>query len=192
MMGKSGATKIEKEKLVHSNFRLRKDVLKELERLARQRNISTNALLNHILDNYLAADVYFEQLGFALVGKEFLRKAFSKIREEKDIEEFGRDLGLTIVRQYVRYFFPVVNGTTITRYLDLWLRRFGSYKHEIHESGHGRVKIHHFIVIHDVNMNFSKALKNIMEGMIVPAIKGDIKFLNITASAISFQFNVHE
>ena len=36
---------------------------------------------------------------------------------------------------------------------------------------------------HDINMNFSIALKTILQGLIVPIIKSDIEFRDITASA---------
>ena len=49
---------------------------------------------------------------------------------------------------------------------------------------------HNFTLIHDINMNFSIALKTILQGLIVPIIKTDIEFQDITASAISFSFKV--
>jgi hypothetical protein len=49
---------------------------------------------------------------------------------------------------------------------------------------------YNFTVIHDINMNFSIALKTILEGLIVPIIKSDIEFRDITASAVSFSFKV--
>jgi hypothetical protein len=49
---------------------------------------------------------------------------------------------------------------------------------------------HNFTVIHDINMNFSIGLKTILQGLIVPIIKSDIEFRDITASAVSFSFNV--
>jgi hypothetical protein len=44
---------------------------------------------------------------------------------------------------------------------------------------------HNFTIIHDININFSIALKTILQGLIVPIIKTDIEFRDITASAIS-------
>ena len=68
--------------------------------------------------------MYFEELGFILVSKDFLRKVFSKIEKAEDIEEFGRELGLTTAKEYVSYFFPQVNSDSLVQYLDLWFRRF--------------------------------------------------------------------
>ncbi|MGB8933661.1 MAG: hypothetical protein WCC17_00980 [Candidatus Nitrosopolaris sp.] len=43
--------------------------------------------------------MYFEQLGFILVSKDFLRKVFSKIEKAEGIEEFGQELGLTTAKE---------------------------------------------------------------------------------------------
>jgi hypothetical protein len=144
--------------------------------------------------------MYFEQLGFILVSKDFLRKVFSKIEKAEDIEEFGRELGLTMAKEYVSYFFPQVNSKSLIKYLDLWFRRFQSYQHRIdndrnnnnqnNNNNNNNGERHYFTVIHDINMNFSIALRTILEGLIVPIIKSDIEFRNITASAISFSFEV--
>jgi hypothetical protein len=75
--------------------------------------------------------MYFEQLGFILVSKDFLRKVFTKIEKAEDIEEFGQELGLTTAKEYVSYFFPQVNSNSLVQYLDLWFRRFQSYQHRI-------------------------------------------------------------
>ena len=176
-----------KDKLVHSTYRIKEHIIKTLEGEAKKRRITVSVLVNNILENYVNSEMYFEQLGFILVSKDFLRKVFSKIEKAEDIEEFGRELGLTTAKEYVSYFFPQVNSDSLIQYLDLWFRRFQSYQHRIDNDMTER---HYFTVIHDINMNFSIALKTILQGLIVPIIKSDIEFRDITASAISFSFKV--
>ncbi|MGB6671451.1 MAG: hypothetical protein WBE34_03370 [Candidatus Nitrosopolaris sp.] len=90
------------------------------------------------------------------------------------------------------YFFPQVNSNSLVQYLDLWFRRFQSYQHridnDINNSDNNIAERHYFTVIHDINMNFSIALKTILQGLIVPIIKSDIEFRDITGSAVSFSF----
>jgi len=176
-----------KEKLVHSTYRIKEDTIRAIEKEATKRGVPTSSLVNKILEIYFTSEMYFEQLGFILVSKDFLRKVFSKIEREKDIEEFGRELGLTTAKEYVSYFFPQVNSHTLVQFLDLWFRRFQSYQHRVNNEN---AELHYFTVIHDINMNFSIALRTILEGLIVPIIKSDIEFRDITASAISFSFEV--
>ena len=64
------------ERLVHSSFRLRQDVLKSLEAEARKRGVTLSSLVNKILENYMTSEIYFEELGFMLMSKGFLRKDF--------------------------------------------------------------------------------------------------------------------
>jgi hypothetical protein len=173
---------------VHSTYRIKEPIIKALEREARKRGIPISILVNNILENYLNSEMYFEQLGFILVSKDFLRKVFSKIENEKDIEEFGLELGVTTAKEYVSYFFPQVDSRSLVQFLDLWFRRFQSYQHRVEAAQRDENEVHYFTVIHDINMNFSTALRTILEGLIVPIIKSNIEFRDITSSAISFSF----
>ena len=44
--------------------------------------------------------MHFEQLGFLLVSKDFLRKIFAELQDEKRLEELGKELGLTVAKEY--------------------------------------------------------------------------------------------
>jgi hypothetical protein len=120
------------KKFVHSSIRIEEQVLKALQREAERRGVSFNSLVNKTLKNYVISEMYFEQLGFILVSKDFLRKTFSRLNE-KDIEEFGRELGLTVAKEYISYFFPQVNNATLVEFLDIWFRRFQFYQHRVQE-----------------------------------------------------------
>ena len=121
------------KKLVHSSIRIEEDVFKSLQREADKQGISVNSLINKILKNYLMSDIYFEQLGFLLLSKDFLRKTFSELKDEKRIIEYGRELGLTAAKEFVSYFFPDVNNNTIIQFLDIWFKRFQSYQHRVED-----------------------------------------------------------
>src|SRR5947209_17917122 len=135
-----------KNRLVHSSFRIKENVLTALEKEASKRGISLSSLINKTLEDYATCDMYFEQLGFILVSKDFLRNVFGQLKEKKDIEEIGRRLGQTIAKEYVSYFYPEVNSTTLVQFLGLWFRRFQSYHHRVNN------KVHCFTVSHDINM----------------------------------------
>jgi len=175
------------KKLIHSTYRIKEDVIRAVEREATKRGVPTSSLVNKILENYVISEMYFEQLGFILVSKDFLRKVFSKIQKGTDVEEFGYELGVTIAKEYVSYFFPQVNGMTLVQFLDLWFKRFQSFHHRVDNDN---PELHYFTVIHDININFSNALKMILEGLIIPIVKKDLEFRDITANAISFSFEV--
>src|SRR5688500_7774744 len=78
---KEGEDKAKKEKLVHQGFRLEEQVLKALSEEAIRKGISVSSLANKILKNYVTHEMQFEELGFLLVSKDFLRKIFNVIED---------------------------------------------------------------------------------------------------------------
>jgi hypothetical protein len=177
-----------KDKLLHQGFRIQEQVIKTLAEEAARKGISVSNLVNKILKNYVTHEMQFEELGFILVSKDFLRKIFSVVDDEKDIQEFGKEFGTTIAKEYVSYFYPQVNSITLVQFLDYWFRRFQSCKHIV-ENG-DRSQRHYFTVNHDINIKFSFALKAILEGLIEPVSKTTVEFRDVTANSITFSFDV--
>jgi hypothetical protein len=177
-----------KNKLSHQGFRLQEVVIKALAKEAERKGISVSSLVNKILKNYITHEMQFEELGFILVSKDFLRKIFNVIEDEKHIEDFGNEFGATIAKEYVSYFYPQVNSDTLVQFLDYWFRRFQSCKHIVEDIE--RSQTHYFTINHDINMKFSLALKAILEGLIEPVSKTTVEFKDMTANSISFSFVV--
>ena len=59
-----------------------------------RQGISVNSLINKTLKNYVISEMHFEQLGFLLVSKDFLRKTFAELQDENRIDELGKELGI--------------------------------------------------------------------------------------------------
>ncbi len=177
-----------KDKLLHQGFRIQEQVIKTLIEEAARKGISVSNLVNKILKNYVTHEMQFEELGFILVSKDFLRKIFSVVDDEKDIQDFGKEFGTTMAKEYVSYFYPQVNSITLVQFLDYWFRRFQSSKHIVENSD--RSQRHYFTVNHDINIKFSFALKAILEGLIEPVSKTTVEFRDVTANSITFSFDV--
>jgi hypothetical protein len=185
-----------KNKLVHSTFRIEEEVIRALARAAEKRGTTLSSLVNKTLKNYVTSEMYFEELGFILVSKNFLRKTFDGLNK-KHIGELGKEYGLTIAKEYLSYFYPQVNSSTLISFLEIWFRRFQSCQHWIEENSSStnndntrNKSRHYFIVNHDINMNFSIALQSIVEGLIVPIIRSNVDFKNVSSNAITFSFEV--
>ena len=177
-----------KNKLSHQGFRLQEQVVKTLAEEAERKGISVSSLVNNILKNYVTHEMQFEEFGFILVSKDFLRKIFSVIDDEKHIQDFGKEFGTTMAKEYVSYFYPQVNSNTLVQFLDYWFRRFQSCKHIVEDSDTSQR--HYFTVNHDINIKFSVALKAILEGLIEPVSKTTVEFRDITANSLTFSFDV--
>jgi hypothetical protein len=202
VVSRSHSSSKNNKRFVHSSIRIEEDVLKALQIEAQRREVSFNNFVNKTLKNYITSEMYFEQLGFILVSKEFLRITFLKI-DEKYAEEFGREIGLTVAREYMSYFSGQVNNDTLIEFLNIWFRRFQFSKHRVEnlvgnditvngkeQKQRQKQQLHLFTVIHDINMNFSIVLKAILEGLIEPIIKSPIVFRDITPTFITFSFRV--
>jgi len=183
----SGTSSSSNNKLVHSSFRIEQDVIKSLERAAAARDMSLSSLVNKILKNYVTSEMYFEELGFILVSKNFLRKTFEAL-DQKHIEELGKEYGMTIAKEYISYFYPQVNVDTLIQFLEIWFKRFQSWQHKTDQDNNRN--LHYFTVNHDINMNFSLALQSILAGLIEPIIKNTVEFTNVTPNTITFSFKV--
>jgi hypothetical protein len=175
-----------KNKLVHSTFRIEENVIRALTEAAEKRGDTISSLVNRTLKNYVTSEMYFEELGFILVSKDFLRRIFSSkiVSDQKQLEGFGMELGLTVAKEYVTYFFPEVNSHTITQFLGIWFKRFQSCQHRVDGNRHS------FSVNHDINMNFSIAMKSMLEQLIEPMVKSPVYFKELTPNAIVFSFEV--
>jgi hypothetical protein len=178
-----------KDKLLHQGFRIQEQVINTLVQDAAKKGISVSNLVNRILRNYTTHEMQFEELGFILVSKDFLRKIFSVVDDEKDIQDFGKEFGKTMAKEYVSYFYPQVNSITMVQFLDYWFRRFQSCKHIV-ENSSDRSQRHYFTVNHDINIKFSFALKAILEGLVEPVSKTTVEFRDVTANSITFSFDV--
>ena len=180
-------------KLVHQGFRIKKVVLMMLDVEAKKKGISLSNLVNKILENHVTCDMYFEELGFIPVRKDFLRKVFGRIKEEEeDVQNYliddSRELGLIAAKEYLPYFYSESNDDTLIQFLDKWFCKFQCHQHRVDNDNNYNNRRHYFIVNHDINMNFSIALKAFLEALIEPIIKRPVKFNNLTQNAISFSF----
>jgi hypothetical protein len=172
-----------KDKLIHSSFRIKESILDALSVVAEKRGVSLSNIVSNTLENYVTSEMYFEERGFLLISKDFLRIIFSKLNQNQ-IEEFGKQLGIAVAREYVSYFVAEVNQDTLLEFLELFFRRFQSYQHRID------VRSHHFSVNHDIHMNFSITIKTILQDLIEPIIRSPVKFNEITSMSISFSFEI--
>jgi hypothetical protein len=177
------------KKLIHQGFRIEEEVVGLLVEEANVRHISVGSLVNTILKTHFKHRKYFEELGFVPVSKDFLRKVFSAI-PQKEAEEVSKSLGLSLTNEYVANFFPTLNSSTLVQFLETWLGKFQSCRHRVDDTASFGIKRHTFSVDHDINLNFSIALKIMLIGLIEPIIKAIVVFGDPTSSTLVFSFDI--
>ena len=155
-------------------------MLKSFEREARRRGIPVSHLINQTLRTYITRDKYFEELGFLPLSKDLIRKVLSRI-EEKYLIEDAKEFGLTLMKEYISYFFVDVNTNTLLEFLDLWLSRF-AYRHRID------YKQHSYCVNHDLGMSYSIFFREYIKALIERIINSPVRFSATGPSTLTFSF----
>jgi hypothetical protein len=171
-----------KTRLILQSFRIEQGVVQTLQQESRKKGVPLSHLINRILKNYVTSDRYFQELGFLLSSKDFIRKLLGRI-EEKYIIEDAKEFGLTIAKDYIPYFFMDVNNYTLLEFLEIWLCRF-PFQHRID------VKRHSYSINHELGMSYSVFFREYMTALIEPIIKSPIKFSVVAPNTVTFSFEI--
>lgn len=168
---------------VHHSFRIDEILFFELEKEAEKKGMSVSSLMLQILAKYCTCDRYFEGLGFVPLSKDIMRQLLSKI-DDRSLIECGNQLGSTVARAYVSYFFHDVNKHTLLEFLDVWFSRFQSYEHKISGTTHS------FVLNHDINIQCSIFLKGFMKALIEPIVSKAVNITESTPNLLRFSFEI--
>jgi hypothetical protein len=181
----SGAKDLKKgrDKLVHQCFRIEDVVIEELKQEAQKRMIPLSHMVNIILKNHVVSERYFVELGFVPVSRDIIKKIFSGI-EEKYLVESGKEVGSTIAKEYISYFFGEVNSYTLIQFLEVWFARFVSFRHQIEGSQH------FFSLKHDISMKYSIFLSEFLKSLIESIANSLVRFNVVTQNTITFSFQI--
>lgn len=174
--------KASKPKLVHWGFRVEEEILENIKKVARRSDTTVSNQTNKILKNWVTRDSYFQELGFIPMSKDIIRAWLSKI-EQKDLIIQAKDFG-SLVNEFIIYFFGEVNENTLIKFLDIFFSRFQAYQHSTEDI------THYFSINHDICINYSIFLSELMKAVIEPVIKRPIKISSISPKIISISFNV--
>jgi hypothetical protein len=174
--------KASKPKLVHWGFRIEEEVLDNIKKVARRSDTTVSSQTNRILKNWVTRDIYFQELGFIPMSKDIIRAWLSKI-EQKELVIQAKDFG-SLANEFIIYFFGEVNEKTLIKFLDIFFSRFQAYQHSIESL------THYFSINHDICINYSIFLSELLKALIEPVIKRPIKISSISPKIISISFNV--
>ena len=174
--------KASKPKLVHWGFRIEEEVLDSIKKVARRTDTTVSSQTNRILKNWVTRDIYFQELGFIPMSKDVIRAWLSKI-EQKELVIQAKDFG-NLANEFIIYFFGEVNEKTLIKFLDVFFSRFQAYQHSSENM------THYFSINHDICVNYSIFLSELLKALIEPVIKRSIKINSISPKVISISFNV--
>ena len=110
---------------------------------------------------------------------------------KKKQKKLGEVLDSSLANEYVTSFFPRLDDSTLVQFLETWLGKFQSCRHGIEDTPSYNIKRHTFSVDHDINLNFSIALKVMLVGLMEPIIKTIVIFGDrLQSSSVIFSFDI--
>jgi hypothetical protein len=157
-------------------------VIEELEK-HRKRMIPLSHMVKITLKNHVDSERYFGELGFVPVSRDIIKTIFSGI-EEKYLVESAKEVGSSIAKEYISYYFGEVNSQTPIRFLAVWFARFVSFRHHVGGSQHS------FPLKRDICMKYSIFLKEFLKSLIEPIANSPVGFNVVTQNSITFSFQI--
>jgi len=172
-----------KKKKKHFTFRLDEDLHKSLEDEAERLGITPTMLMGKLTKNHLERDKFLTELGFLPLGKDFVKVWLERI-DNKNIKEDARLLGISVIKDYVTYFFHKSDSDSLMKFLELWLTTQGKFR---------KTKVHglqSYTIHHNINQKFSLFLEGFLFCIIENTLKTKVSLTETTSNLLSFTFEV--
>jgi hypothetical protein len=160
-------------------FRLDDDVLAELRKESKHKEISLNTLANQILRQHVRWDLYLSKVGMIPIAKPVVSAIFAKMTES-DINDLASNVGKDAVRDIVLF---MEGSVTIDSYLSWFELRMKNSFIEVNHVENGTT--HTFVVKHDLGYNWSLYHKKLLDITFYELFKTPMK-ITITNSTLSF------
>jgi hypothetical protein len=163
-------------------FRLDEEIIKKLRIESKNREISTNTLVNQALKRFLEWDMYQTKIGLVSVNKPVFIKIFEKFTQ-KEIIEIASHVGKNEVRDIALFMKGRIDLDSFISWFEM--RMLNSSVQISHSIEKG---FHIYVMKHDLGKNWSLYHKTILESIFNEFLKKkiDVKY---NKNMISFQFS---
>ncbi len=168
------------------SIRITKELDNILQKDAKAKRISLNALIGSIMTKYAEMDRYDERYDTITLKQESFSSILQLIEDDKLAEVAGK-LGSLIPKQFLFFWFKKADLETFLRYLSLVCRYngFGEYEVDIDDAG----RTYTITLIHNMGEKWSVFLRNWLEqGMKTTA--GIIPKIDISKNTLVARFHV--
>jgi hypothetical protein len=119
-----------RKKTVLRTLRITEELDELLQKDARSKGISVNALLSMVMTRYAEWDRFNEKFGVITLKKESFRMIISAISDE-DIARISQELGSRVPSQFVLFWFKKASLDNYLKYVSLVCRYGGFAQYEI-------------------------------------------------------------
>jgi hypothetical protein len=141
-------------------FRLDNDTIKRLRHEASQQDISTNALVNHILKEHIKWHSNASKAGFISVRRSLIMNLMSFLSEQ-EIVSVAESVAKSTNKDSILLFEKEYTIKSALQFLENWMKISGYvYRHEETKEEKNR---HMYVIQHDMGMKWSIYLSNLYQ-----------------------------
>lgn len=163
-------------------FRLDEEIIERLRTESKNREISTNTLVNQALKRFLDWDMYQTKIGLVSVNRPVFVEVFGKFTQ-KEIIEIATRVGKNEVRDIALFMKGKIDLDSFISWFEMRMMNSSvQVSHSIEKD------IHTYVMKHDLGKNWSIYHKTILELIFEEVLKKkmDVKY---NKNMISFQFS---
>ncbi|HEY7107882.1 MAG TPA: hypothetical protein VH415_00490 [Nitrososphaeraceae archaeon] len=141
-------------------FRLDNDTIKQLRHEADQQDISTNALVNHILKEHIKWHSNAPRAGFIAVRRSLIMNLMNFL-SERDIVSVAENVAKSTNKDSILLLEKEYTIKSALQFLENWMKISGYvYRHEEIKDDQNR---HIYVIQHDMGMKWSIYLANLYQ-----------------------------
>ena len=164
-------------------FRIDEKYDKALRKLAEEKRVSLNTLVNQIFGNFVEFDLYTQKFGTMKMSTDTFRRTLSVI-PEKDLALVASNCGSEEAKEFILFKWKELNLKNVLDFIRMYFDYCGYGRCDIEttESKY-RISVHH-----DLGAKGSIYLKHFLEGLIMSTLNKISKVIT-TNDSVSLSFS---
>lgn len=163
-------------------FRLDDEIIEKLRTQSKNRQISTNTLVNQALRRFLEWDIYQPVIGFVSINKLVFVEIFKKL-SQKEIIEMATNVAKNEIRDMALFMKGNMNVDSFMSWYEMRMTNSSVQVSHIIENNTQK-----YIMKHDLGKNWSLYHKTILEEIFEEFLQKKIS-IKFTKNMISMEFS---
>ena len=172
-----------KKKTVLRSIRISQELDELLQKDAKNKRISVNALISTMMTKYAEWDRFADKFGYVTLTSETF-KTILEITDEKKLSELAKVIGARLPKEVMLFWFKKTDIEAFLSYVDLYGKYSGLFQYELDKEGDRYTITAH----HELGENWSTFLK-IFIGEAMKDTLGIIPEFEVSKSSIVARFS---
>jgi hypothetical protein len=165
------------------SFRVEIDAFEKLQQEARNRGISLNSLMNHIVKNYFEWHIFEPKVGFVPILKPVVEEVFTAMSKEQ-IAQIAANSGKGEFENSIHYMKGRID---LDSFLSWFEARMKNSSIEVSHIYDANSRIHTYVVKHDICLNWSLYLKQVIEYIFNQVLRKKVD-VSTSYTTLTFKF----